>query len=400
MLVKFIHTAVILATLGVVASCGEKEVVLEGPRIGTRAVLQGEDAQEPADRTARAVPLSLPPAQVNAAWTHRNGSAAHRLAHPALSAQPTLVFSAPIGQGNDRKHRIAADPVVSDGRIFTLDSRARVVATATNGARLWEADLTPQSDKADDASGGGIAVEGGRVFVTTGFGRLQALDAATGAVIWRQQFDVAVGGAPAVAGGIVYVVARDASAWAVRASDGRVVWQFAGTPALTGVTGASAPAISDDLAIFPFASGELVAVDRASGTRSWSAQVGGSRLGRAYATTTELSGDPVVVGDTVYAGSFAGRLGAYDARTGAARWAAPEGAVGPVWPVGDALFMVNDEARLVRLDAATGDVVWSVDMPYFTKRRSRSKGDHCALRPGAGGRAALGRLFRRGLARL
>ena len=121
----------------------------------------------------------------------------------------------------------------------------------------------------------------GRVFVTTGFGELLALDAATGSIAWRQAFDAAIGGAPAVAGGIVYVVARDSSAWAVRASNGRVEWQAQGTPAPAGVTGVSAPAITDKLVLFPFPSGELVGISRDEGTRVWGAKVGGARAGRA-----------------------------------------------------------------------------------------------------------------------
>ena len=69
----------------------------------------------------------------------------------------------------------------------------------------------------------------------------------------------------------------------------------------------------------------------------------------------------------VYAGSSAGRLAAIDLETGRRIWTATEGAVSPVWPAGEAIYMVNDEARLVRLDAATGATVWAVDLPYFTK---------------------------------
>ncbi|MGL4235073.1 outer membrane protein assembly factor BamB family protein, partial [Tabrizicola sp.] len=39
------------------------------------------------------------------------------------------------------------------------------------------------------------------------------------------------------------------------------------------------------------------------------------------------------------------------------------------------IFLVNDEAKLVRLDAETGEVIWSVEMPYFTNDKiKRRKG--------------------------
>lgn len=371
---RFFHFVPFLAALALLSACGDREPVLTGERLTVRAALDPEatsaDAQAArAADAARAVPVSLPAASANAEWTHRNGNAQHRLAHPALAPVQGRVFTANIGQGNDRKHRITADPVVAGERIYTMDSRAQVSAISTGGATVWQADLTPGTDRADDASGGGISIEGGRVFAATGFGELVALDAGTGAVIWRQDFDAGVGGAPTVADGVVYVAGRDSTAWSVRASDGRVNWRLAGTPAAAGVGGVSAPAVSGDQVLFPFASGEVLAVNRADGTRLWLGQVGGARSGRAFGSVADLTGDPVVAGDTVYAGSAAGRLVALDAVTGTARWKAAEGAVSPVWPAGEAIYLVSDEGRLLRLDAGTGETVWAVDLPYFQKEK-------------------------------
>lgn len=367
---KLIQSVPILAALAFLSACGEKELILEGEREDIRASLSDTAAGAPLDAVG-ARPLALPPVQSNAAWTHRGGTASHRLTHPALGAVTQRMFSAPIGQGNGRKHRIGADPVVAGGRIFTLDSRALVTATGTNGQTLWQTDLTLAPDRSDDASGGGVAVADGRVFATTGFGELVALDAANGQIVWRQEFDASVGGAPTVAGGLVYVVARDSSAWAVRASDGRVQWQLPGTPSPSGVTGVSAPAVNDRLVVFPFPSGELVAALREGGARVWGTQVSGRRLGRAYASVLDLTGDPVISNNVIYTGSAAGRLVATDGATGDRIWTAREGAVGPVVLGGGSLFLVSDENRLMRLDATTGETVWGIDLPLFVKERPK-----------------------------
>jgi outer membrane protein assembly factor BamB len=251
--------------------------------------------------------------------------------------------------------------------VFTLDSRATLTATASNGATLWHTDIASPGDRDDDATGAGLAVEGKVVFAATGFAELVALDTATGAVLWRQDFDAGVGGAPTVADGTVYALARDGSAWAIDARDGKVIWQVGGTPGVAGMSGVSAPAIAGKLVIFPFASGEMLAVDRATGTPVWQARVAGARPGRGYAIVSDLTGDPVVIGNTVYAGSSAGKLGAFDATTGETLWTADEGAVSPVQVAGGALYLISDEAKLVRLDAATGATVWAQDLPYYVK---------------------------------
>lgn len=367
---KLIVGATALGMALALSAC-QKEVHLPGERLDPRAVLEGA-ASAPATATQAARPISLPAATHNADWPQRGGSAAHLLTNPAIGAGTTRVWSAAIGQGDSQRYRIAAEPVVGAGRIYTMDSRARLTATGINGATLWQTDIAAPGDRDDDATGAGLAYDGGRVYATTGFSELVALDAATGKVLWRQRFDAGVGGAPTVSNGIVYVVARDASAWAIRAEDGKVLWQLGGTPG-AGMTGVSAPAVNDRVVVFPFATGEMIATLKKGGLTLWQAKVAGARLGRGYAVVSDLTGDPVIAGDTLYAGSSAGKVAAFDVNSGERIWTADEGANSPVQLAGGALFLVSDEGKLVRLDAGTGEVVWKVDLPYYTKDKIKKQ---------------------------
>ncbi len=329
-------------------------------------------AVEGAGQADRAQPIALPAAVNHASWTHLGGSLTHHVQHPALSPAPQLRFAVSIGQGNDRKHRITAEPVVAGGRVFTLDSRAQVVATSTAGATLWSRDLTPPSDRSDDASGGGLAYADGTVYVTSGFGLVSALDAATGRVKWQQKMDASGSGAPAVSGGLVYVVSRDNSAWAIETATGRVKWRLSGTPSQDGVVGVSSPAVTDRLALLPFASGEVVAALKKGGARAWSSLIAGERAGRGYSLVTDITGEPVVKDGVIYTGNPVGRTVAIN-MSGERLWTAREGAVSPVWVTGGSVFLVSDEAQLVRLDAATGERIWGVPLPYYTKAKTRKR---------------------------
>ncbi|WP_226782554.1 PQQ-binding-like beta-propeller repeat protein [Oceaniglobus trochenteri] len=356
--------------LALLAACGDPELILTGERLDLRADLDGATPADPVDLSTA---ISLPAMVANADWTQKAGGATHRIAHPALGNNLTRIWSAPIGEGDNRRHRITADPVVADGRIFTVDSRARVMAHSTAGAALWSVDLTPPSDNPDDASGAGLAVSGNRLFVTTGFGDLVALDVATGARLWTQELDAAPSGAPTVVGDLVYLVTRDALAWAVRTDKGRVEWTLQGTPSPSGVVGGAAPAVNDRVAVFPFAGGELVSALRSGGTRIWGSNVAGTRLGRVYARVSDISGDPVIDGDRVYAGSPSGRTVAIDLTSGETLWSAREGAMSPVVVAGGSVFTVSDRAELVRLDAATGGKVWGSELPFFVKENARKR---------------------------
>ncbi len=363
------------------AACAKKEVILPGERFNVRTPLEASLPQEGkplqgdggAALANQSVPISLPGQTAAADWTHRAGNAAHSPINGALSPQPQRIWSVGIGQGDGRRNRISAAPVVAGGRVFTLDASAGVQATSTAGAVLWAADLTPPTDRRDDVSGGGLAYGDGRLFVATGYGELISVDPASGAVQWRQKLGSPVTGAPSVDGGIVYVVGRDSSAWAVDTDTGRVRWTVPGTPSAAGYIGSAGPAIGQNAVFLPFASGELVAVLKRGGTRIWSSAVAGARLGRSYTGIGDITGDPVISGATIYAGNSDGKTVAISLSSGERVWTADDGALGPVLPVGGSVFLVNDEAKLVRLDAATGQPIWSVGMPYYevNKRRKR-----------------------------
>lgn len=384
--------------LALLVACGEREVILQGERFPVRADLDASlpvEGQPAPTAPAEAENLSLPialPAQVSTDWTHRAGNARHLMPHSALSPAPQRVWSASIGAGSNRKNRISAAPVVADGRIFTIDARNLVTATSTGGGTLWSTDLTADFDKGGGQSGGGLAVAGNRLFVTTGYGEVVALDVSSGSVQWRQRLDTPVSGAPASDGDAVYVSGRDGSAWAINAADGKVIWQVVGTPGKASYVGSAAPTVGDRAVIFPTAAGDLMAVLKiGGGTKIWQASLAGKRLGRAYAFSPDVTGDAVIDGKVLYAGSAAGRTVAMSSSSGERIWSAGEGALGPVSVAGGSLFLVNDEAELVRLDAATGEVIWAVPMPYFTNDRiKRRKGIYAHYGPVlAGGRVMV-----------
>ena len=372
--------AVSVAALLALSGCAPREVILQGERFPIRADLadsipvEGQPAPvaPPANGENQSLPISLPRAVANADWTHRGGNARHVQPHGSLSASPQLLFAANIGTGNSRRNRISAAPVVADGRVFTIDAAGQMVATSTSGATLWQADLTAPTDGGGGLSGGGLAMGGGRVFATTPYGEVVAVDPASGVIIWRQALNTSVTGAPATDGTAVYVAGRDGTAWAIDATDGQVLWTATGLPAAAGVIGSAAPAVGARAVIFPFASGIVSSILKTGGTVAWQAPVAGQRLGRAFAGGfADVTGDPVIDGGVIYIGTSAGRTLALSASGGAEIWSAGEGAMGPILAVGGSLFMVNDTGNLLRLDQASGARIWSQPLPFFENDNPR-----------------------------
>lgn len=364
--------ALIGGTVLFLAGCAEPEIILPGEREDIRAVSAERPVSDLSGNTARAI--RLPKQTANATWAQAQGTPAYRVAHPALGTAPHLAWSTQIGEGDSRRQRITAAPVVANGLIYTLDSAARVTAVSRDGAVAWSTDLLPPADDGGQATGGGLAYHDGTLYVSSGYGLLTALDAASGAQRWQQKLEATGSGQPTVYRGLVYLVAGDDTGWAVNAKDGTIAWQVSATPSITNVLGAPAPALTPDLAIFAFGSGDLMATFRRGGLRRWYASVAGRRKGRAQSLIMDVTGSPVVVGNRIYAGNHAGRTVAYELDTGERIWTAHEGALGPVQPAGDSVFAVTDRNQLVRLDNRDGSTVWAVNLSDYVQDSSRTRG--------------------------
>jgi outer membrane protein assembly factor BamB len=368
--VKFWTYASLLATVGFLAAC-QRQYILEGERFPLRAPF-AENAAEVAEN--RAAPIALPAVATNGDWTHRLGTANSRLTHPAFGGAFEQLWAVPIGQGEGRAHRITSEPVAAGGLIYTLDSRAKVTAVSTDGSVAWTRDLTPAGSRNPDAaSGGGLTIAEGRLYVTSAFGWLYALDLRSGAVVWSKQFDAPLTAPTTVMGNRLFVVAADSTAWALDSATGKTDWQLPGAPAVSAMVGGAAPAIAGDLVLLPTPAGELIAARRDNGQVAWRSVVAGTRVGMAYASVTDVTGDPVVQGNVVYVGNQSGRVVALDRTDGSQLWATQEAAYGPVWPVGGSVFLMSDRNRLVRLNASDGAVIWSQPLPLFTETRERRR---------------------------
>lgn len=366
-----------LAAALALTACSKEEAILQGEREGLRDVLSQPQApdEEQAVTQDHSQPIALVATRNNPAWPQAASTPGTRTAHPALSAAPQRVWSTSIGAGDGRRTRITADPVVADGRIFTLDAQSRVSAVSINGEQLWTHDLVPPNDSAKDATGGGLAYGDGTLYVSSGFGLMTALDAATGVEKWQQNLRATGSGNPTVVGDLVYLVAGDEIAWALDTDTGRIRWQLSATPNIHNVMGGPAPAVSEKYVVFAFGSGEVQGAFRKGGLRLWDSQVAGQRDGYATARVGDITGDPMIDGERVYVGSHSGRTVALGLANGERLWTADEGSLNPVWPAGDSVFLVSDRNELIRLSSEDGSRIWGTKLPFFTKDKPRKQAE-------------------------
>lgn len=316
--------------------------------------------------------LPLPAPAQNAEWTQTNGRANHASGHLAGPASPSVVWSTDIGAGTSDEAAITSAPVVVGGRVYVLDAEAKLSAVdASSGNIAWETSLALGGESGDEGFGGGIAAEGGMIFATTGFGEILGIDAGSGEIRWRQRGSAPFRAAPAVDNGLVIGVTRENRAVGVDARSGQILWRLDGIASSAAILGGASPAMQGELAVLPFASGEVIGAQARTGRRVWSAVLGGARRGLARASISDVTGDPVIAGQAVIVGNQSGRIVAIDGATGRRGWTRSLGAVGPIWAAGASIFLVSDDSALMRLALQSGETLWRTELPAYEDPEDR-----------------------------
>lgn len=366
--------ALLLAGCGVTEwfDGGEEQARLPGERI---SVLNLERKLEPddaiADRRVR-----LPKPYVNETWAQPGGNTSHAMYHLALPATLRPAWTADIGAESGDRQRILAQPVVADGKVFTLDAGATVSAfKSSNGRPVWRRNLAPKGDD-EGFFGGGVAYADGRVFVTTGFAAIYALDAESGRIIWRYNADAPLRAGPTTGDGQVFAVTVTNETVALSAEDGRPIWTHQGIEEQAGLLGSASPAVTESTVVSAYSSGEVFALLRDNGRELWNDSLASLTRTDPVADLADIRGMPVVDRGNVIAASNSNRMVSIDLRRGNRTWEAELGSIEMPWAGGDYIFAVTTDGQLVAVAREQGRLRWVTRLQRFADPEDRTDPIH------------------------
>lgn len=320
-----------------------------------------------ADAALGGLPVTLPEPFSNLSWPQPGGYSTNVMNHLAAPGSLDQLWRTDGGDGSSSDARLIASPIVADGRIYVMDADSVVRAFSIDeGDELWETDLVPEGEDAEEGWGGGVAYENGKVFAVTGYGFVTALDAVTGEVIWSSEAGDPFHSAPTAAGGRVFAVTADNQTIALSQDDGTILWRQQGIEESAAILSSTSPAVAGSVIIAPYSSGELLAMRVENGTVLWSDSL--SRTGNVTALTqlSDIAGRPVVSNGLVVAISHAGRFVAIDLRSGERVWTRDIGGVQTPWIAGDYAFVVTSDSELIAIRLRDGGIRWLTQLPRFT----------------------------------
>lgn len=357
-------------TVGDVFSSNSNEPKLPGERLSVME-LGGKLEVDPlsADET-----VVLPKPYENADWPQPGGTPDNAMYHLAAPGNLDEIWSVGAGEGTTSDGELVASPVIADGRIYVLDTEATVRAfSASDGKELWETELVPEEEDAEEGRGGGVAFNDGKLFVTTGFGEVHALDAATGKNVWTKKLREPFRAAPTVNGGRVFAITSDNQLLALSEETGTVLWRHRGIAESAGIVSSTSPAVAGSIVVVPYSSGELFAIRVQNGTPVWSDSL--TRTGNltSLSSLNDIAGRPVIDRDRVFAASHSGRMVSIDLRTGERVWTKDISSVQTPWVAGDWVFIVTNEQQVAALSRRDGRIRWINSLPRFEDPEDRTE---------------------------
>lgn len=310
---------------------------------------------------------------------------------PLTELTPTLpvqkLWGERIGKGAG-KTGARMQPAYADGKLFAAGVDGTIAAMdATNGRTLWSKRLGERHGfilhrgKNSLRWAGGPSVNGDLLVIGSLEGRVQALDAGSGAERWHAQVSSEVIAPPAISDGIVVVRTNDGHLYALDTADGSRKWVFdrATVPVLS-LRGNSAPRIADGVVYAGEDNGKVVALRLADGNPIWE-QVLSKGEGRSeIERLQDVDGQLAVADGVVYASGYRGQVVALISQTGRPLWTHELSGYIGVATAPTQIYTADADANIWALDLRSGASAWKQDgLKYRWVSEAAAQGDYVVL---------------------
>lgn len=351
-----------------------------------------------ADPSTTPASIVLPPSYQNDDWSQLGAYPSHAPQHLQAAPDMKVIWKSDAGKGSYSKGWVMTQPVIAGNKLFVMDAAGNVRAIDLESKKvLWTKSMrtkfVPAADedmpgrfsggfrgvvdkmrsRRSEGYGGGLAVSGGTIYVSSGYGHVSALEVNTGKTKWQTDTPTPVHGAPTVADGRVFVVSQDDELLAFNAATGETEWTYQGIVEPARMLTSSAPAVYGEFVVVPFASGELGAFRAQTGRSIWSDGLTRQAGLTALSDLNDVAASPIIFDNTVYAMSHSGLLAATDLRNGQRLWSKEVGGIQMPWIAGATIFIVSNDGQVAALSRKDGTVLWVHQLPGFKNEKKKKK---------------------------
>jgi len=315
------------------------------------------------DAEASQLPIILEEPLKNLVWSNKgknNYSAPENL---FINENIKFLWKKDIGDGSGSYNKIFAQPVGNKDFLFVLDAEGKIVSIdIKNGNIVWERNIFPDEESINTNIDGGLALDGNYIIASTSYGEVIKLNSKDGSIEWKKNITAPVQGGPSIFNNFIYQMTVANELFVIDINTGNEIWRYDASLVSAIANGAASPIMDANIVVFPSNTGELIALDAATGSLIWSSNlvVEGSISGTLE--LTDIDSGPVMHKGLIYASSLSGKFAVIDSISGGLIWELPIKTSNNPTINGNTIFIMSNDGRLINLFSNNGDIRWLVDI--------------------------------------
>jgi outer membrane protein assembly factor BamB len=266
----------------------------------------------------------------------------------------TRTWTRSIGEGEQRLG-LRQRPALADGRLYAADLEGRVHALdASSGDVLWEVETGLRLS-------GGPGVGEGTLVVGSLDGDVVALNPDDGSERWRARLSSEVVATPAIGNGIVVARANDGRVFGYGLTDGERRWIYdRGLPSLT-LRGNSPPLIAEGAVFLGYDNGTVAALRLSDGVQQWEQTIAVGEGRTEIDRMVDVDGEIVVDSTEVFAAAYNGQLLAVALQGGRQLWNREMSTYSGLALAPGKILVSDVDGTVWALDRSTGAALWKQD---------------------------------------
>ena len=245
-----------------------------------------------------------------------------------------------------------SSPAVVDGVVYIGSDYGVHAINAYTGANIWQSSSDILINSSPAVSGDMVYIGS---FVPYG---VYAFRVSDGQQVWSYETGDYVDSSPTVVGNVVYVCSDDGHLYALNAITGALIWKFNCLDNYPYESLSSSPAVVNGVVYVASSVGNVFAIDASSGDKIWNH------------TTTDLSSfisSPVYSNGVIFTSTENG-VYALNARTGQEIWhSIPIFAQASPAIVAGVIYVGANDGNIYAFDALTGTKIWQYETDGFIR---------------------------------
>lgn len=246
-------------------------------------------------------------------------------------------------------------PFVIDDAVIVADKSGEVISFSRDtGKRRWRVDL-------DTELSSGVAGADSQIYVSTAEGVIQSLDTDSGKPGWSAPASSEVLIPVSTGYGVVVVRSADGRIVALEPDDGDERWSVSYTPPALTLNGYSQPLLLDGGALVGLDDGRLVALNLANGREIWESVISVPSGRSEVERLVDVDANAHIDESAIFIVNYQGKLARLEPERGQIVWSVPFSSTAGLTLLDDRVVVIDDEDTVHAVNKENGRELWTQD---------------------------------------